>query len=325
MDKVLRASKIGFPCMRNLWYSANGYEGVTSEKTQRIFDVGTYLEPLVVEWLKNDGWNVEYNPGSQVAEFEISIPLYGGALKGHPDCFISRPDGLQNVLADIKTMNDRAFTFWKRGGTLKTKPQYVEQLHVYALGAMALGRKVEHLAIVGVNKNNSDMHIDVFDFDQNTADVIRDKAEFIFGEMTPPDFYSPSENWCCDYCEYSGMCDLHKAPTVAAPATKDFAVTTDTEIINAMKSLQHARDLSKEARELEDSAKATLDANIKAKGLCSVQGGGYICSIFEKTSSRFDTTAFKKAHPDLAGAFTKTSKSTVYELKNLQEDFSNEN
>ena len=324
MGKILRASKIGFQCFRHLWYSANGYEGVTSEKTQRIFDVGNYLEPLAVEWLKRDGWEVDYNPGSQNAELELSIPLNGGTLKGHHDCFISRPDGLQNVLADIKTMNDRAFTFWKRAGTLKAKPQYVEQLHTYAIGLKNLGRKVEHLAIVGVNKNNSEMHIDVFDFEQATADMIKERSELIFSEKTPPDFYSPAENWCCGYCEYSGICELHKKPVAEIPAKKDFAVTNDETVINAMKALEHARELSKEVRELETNAKATLDANIKAKGLQGVQGGGFVCSITERTSSRFDTAAFKKVHPDLAGNFTKNVTSTIYELKNLQEDFPNE-
>ena len=68
MEKVLRASKIGFPCDRNLYYSANGVEGITSPKSQRIFDVGTYLEPVVVERLRADGWESEYNAGSQNAE-----------------------------------------------------------------------------------------------------------------------------------------------------------------------------------------------------------------------------------------------------------------
>ncbi len=47
MEKVLSASKAGFPCMRNVWYTVNGYQGVSDERTQRIFDVGTCLEPQI--------------------------------------------------------------------------------------------------------------------------------------------------------------------------------------------------------------------------------------------------------------------------------------
>lgn len=321
MEKVLRASKIGFPCARNLWYSANGYEGKVSEKSQRIFDAGTAFEPFVVEWLRSDGWTVDYNPGSQNAELEVSVPVNGGVLKEHPDCFISRPDGLQNVLADIKTMNDRAFTIWKREGSVKDKPQYVEQLHVYALGAVRNGHPVEHLAIVGVNKNNSEMHIDIFDFDPYLAADIQAKAEVIFAEETPPDFNSPEEIWCCGYCEFADLCALHTTPDFNTTTQKDTETTSDEEIINAMKLLQQARSLSKESKEIEATAKGILDANLKAKGWSSIQGGGLVCSVSERTSSRFDTAAFKKVHPELVREFTKQTTSTVYDVKELKEGF----
>lgn len=31
MEKVLSASKAGFPCMRNVWYTVNGYEILTAK------------------------------------------------------------------------------------------------------------------------------------------------------------------------------------------------------------------------------------------------------------------------------------------------------
>ena len=40
-EKIMHASKVGFPCDRNLWYSVNGYEEVVSEKTQRTFETKT--------------------------------------------------------------------------------------------------------------------------------------------------------------------------------------------------------------------------------------------------------------------------------------------
>ena len=215
-DKVLRASKAGFPCLRNLFYSVNGYEAKIDKRTQRIFEVGTYLEPLVVKWLQQEGWQVDYNPGSQNADFEVSVPITGGMLAGHPDAFISKGE-LQNVLIDIKTMNDRAFTFWRREGSIKSKPQYVIQLHIYALGCINAGRNVEHLGIVGVNKNNSDWHIDLFDFNENTAELIKDTAQNVFSMTQPPEVHSPSEDWACSYCEFSETCSLHSMPETAQP------------------------------------------------------------------------------------------------------------
>lgn len=324
MDKVLRASKAGFPCCRNLWYSVNGFPETVSPKTQRIFDVGTALEPVIVEWLKADGWNVEYNPGSQDAEIEVSVPIYGGKLAGHPDCIMSRGE-ISNALVDIKTMNERAFTQWKRERTLKSKPQYVTQLHIYAAGLKAQGRKIERLGIVGVNKNNSEMHIDIFEFDEGTYLDIISRAELVINASTVEEVDGATEKWACNYCEYAKQCELDREPFIPndkPPVILDAQIpeTQDEAIISAMKALQNARELSKRVRELEAEAKPVLDENVKEKGLHGVTGGGLICRVRETTSSRFDSTAFKKAHPDIAVQYTKSSKSTTYEIKEIQGD-----
>ena len=329
MEKVLRASKVGFPCQRNVWYSINAVEkgitGTVSCKSQRIFDVGTALEPVIVEWLKADGWNVEYNPGSQSAEIEVIIPIYGGKLAGHPDCIISKGE-IQNALIDIKTMNDRAFTQWKREGTQKAKPQYVTQLHIYAAGLMAQGRKIKHLGIAGVNKNNSDMQIDLFPYDEGTYLDIVSRAEIIANAQDPAELDGATEKWACGYCEYYGMCKHGNEALILSDTqeltkkTSDIPSTEDETIISAMKALQNARELSKQARELETDAKPVLDEKVKGKGLRGITGGGLVCTVKESTSSRFDSTAFKKAHPDIAGQYMKSTKSTTYEIKRIQGD-----
>ena len=66
--KTMRASRVGFPCDRNLFYSVNGYDETVSARSQRIFDVGTALEAVAVDWLREEGWDVFYNPGSQEAD-----------------------------------------------------------------------------------------------------------------------------------------------------------------------------------------------------------------------------------------------------------------
>ncbi len=321
MDKVLRASRAGFPCMRNLWYSVNGFPETVSPKSQRIFDVGTALEPVIVEWLKADGWNVEYNPGSQNAELEVTVPIEGGKLAGHPDCIISKGE-IQNALVDIKTMNDRAFTHWKREGSLKTKPQYVTQLHIYAMGLKEQGRKIEHLGIVGVNKNNSDMYIDLFDFDESTSLDILIRAECIVNAEGVPEFECPTEKWACSYCELARQCELDREPFLqpeAHEAKSEVPITDDETIIKAMKALQNARELLKHAKELEADAKIVLDENVKDKGLCTVQGGGLLFSVKERISQQLDTSAIKKEHPEIAMQYTKTVSSTVYNIKPLKE------
>ena len=308
--------------MRNLWYSVNGYQEVISTRSQRIFDVGTALEPVIVEWLKADGWEVEYNPGSQNAAIEVTVPITGGSLTGHPDCIISKGD-IQNALVDIKTMNDRAFTYWRRSGTLKTKPQYVTQLHIYAMGLRNMGRNIEKLGIVGVNKNNSEMYIDFFDFDMFTEGEITRNAEMLFVENEPPEFNCPSEDWACDYCEFHDVCKKDDKPLPDLDnkdSTKEVPVTTDETIINAMKTLRDARVLSKQAKDLEKGAKAELNENVIDKGLRSIQGGGLYFYLTEKASGGLDTKALEAAHPGITKQFAKHDISTVYNIETLKED-----
>ena len=312
MLKILRASKAGFPCERNLWYSVHGYAGTTDESAQRIFDVGTYLEPMVVEWLRADGWEVEYNPGSQQAEYEISLKLDGGEIHGHPDCIISRGN-LRNVLVDIKTMNDRAFT----EGTEKSKPQYVDQVHIYAQGLIESGRNIEMLGIVGLNKNNSDLHIDLFKYDPARIAEILERSERVMTAQEVPTEDSPREGWCCNYCEYADICSFHRKPK---PAEIDASIeyTEDSDVIGAMRELISARELARDARDMEAHAKSVLDEHIKAQGNSRIAGGGLIFSLSERTRGTFDSTAFKKDHPELAGQYTKTSTSVMYEVKEIE-------
>ena len=324
MSKVLRASKAGFPCDRNLWYSVNDY-AVTSDESdsattidtwQRILDVGTCLEPLIVEWLRQEGWEVEYNPGSQNADVEIHVALDGGELAGHPDCIISRGD-LQNVLVDIKTMNDRSFTTWRREGTLKSKPQYADQVHIYAAGLKEAGRKIEHLGIVGLNKNNSELHIDLFDFDEARLAGIVERSERVIKAAEAPETDSPRESWCCSYCEYADICGLHSKPN-PADGDAEIEYTEDAGIIGALHELKDARELAKDARDKELEAKSVIDEYIKTHGNSRIAGGGLMFSLTEHISGRFDSASFKKDYPELAGQYTKTSTSLFYEVKEAQ-------
>ena len=66
---------------------------------------------------------------------------------------------------------------------------------------------------------------------------------------------------------------------------------------------------------MEASAKQALLAEAKAKGNNTIRSGGFICSITERASTRFDSTAFKKAHPDLAEQYTTSTTTTYFDIK----------
>ena len=285
MDKVLHASKAGFPCLRNLFYSVNNFEMDSSPQTQSVPD------SAVVDQLRKDGWNVDYNP-----TMEVSIPVRGGSIIGHPKCIISSND-LQNVLIDIKTMDEHAFKQWRLEGS---KTQYVTQLHIYAMGLINAGRKVEHLGILGVNSvlgvNENNSHMDIFRFNRIYASKIIREAEKVFALKDVPDENCPAEAGACNDCNFAHLCGPNAI------------------IIAAMKELQHARELSKTAKNLAAHAKGALNEYVRAKGLSQIQGGGLTVSISEKASSRFDMAAFKEKYPELVSKYTKTRTSTCYRV-----------
>lgn len=312
--RILRASKIGFPCNRNLWYSVNGCEEAITERTRRIFAVGTALEAVVVEFLREDGWDVQYNPGSQEAALELIMPIKGGVLAGHPDCIISRPEG-EHILVDIKTMNERSFMHWKRAGTAKDKPQYVDQVHVYGSAAIDAGMQVDRLGIVGINKNNSDIWMDFFDFDLGRMEEIIERAERVFAAAEPPEPGDRMESWCCSYCGFADGCEVSTVRPRDTKVGQSVMATDDPTIIAAIEQLRDARELSKNGRALEEEAKAILDEKVRSEGVKSVQGGGLVLTLKESSYSSFDTDAFKKAHPEMVSDFLKKTSSVRYEIK----------
>lgn len=176
MDKVLHASKAGFPCLRNIYYAVNDFEGAITPQTQDNLDTAG------IEWLSKEGWSVDYN-----SDIEVKIPVRGGSIIGHPKCIISHGD-MQNVLIVIKKMDEETFT--------QRRPQYVTQLHAYAMCLINAGRKVEHLGILGVK--GKDAHLDIFGFNRIYANQIIREAEKVFAMKEAPEENCPSETEACN-------------------------------------------------------------------------------------------------------------------------------
>ena len=314
-NKVLRASRIGSLCDRSLFYSVNGAEERTSEKSQRIFEVGRVLEPVIISWLRSDGWNVRRNLFLNSNEgMSLTLSVNGGTIEAHPDCVISREDtGL--ILADIKTMNDRSFRSLKRDGTVKSHPQYADQLTIYAQALRECGHNIDQLAIVSLNKNNCEGYIDFFQFEQERYEALKERAERIFACEEAPEQGDRFQGWCCSYCGYAHLCELCKKDTTVGD--ESVPATDNQEVIDAVELLSESRDMEKAAKELSDEAKAVLDREVRKRGIQSVRCGNLILVLNEIKSSRIDTSALKKAHPELVSEFMKQSSSVRYDLKEV--------
>ncbi len=244
----------------------------------------------------------------------LSINLNGVSIEAHPDCVISREDsGL--VLADIKTMNDRSFRSLRRDGTIKSHPQYADQLTIYAQALRECGYEINTLAIVALNKNDCQGYIDFFQFEQERYEALKERAERILSCEEAPEHGSRFQDWCCAYCGYAHLCELYKKDT--AVGDESVPATDNQEVIDAIELLSESRDMERAAKELSDEAKAVLDKLIRQQGIKSVRCGNLILVLNEIKSSRLDTTALKKAHPELVQEFMKQSSSVRCDLKEV--------
>ena len=320
MEKVLSGSKVGHPCDRKLWYAAQGLEEQVSPAARRTFAVGHALEPLVVQFMKEDGYTVFHNDKCHEDEPDFVIPLKGGVITGRHDIrFCSGSDDRCLVLGDIKTMNSMAYTLWRRYGTKKKYPQYVVQLTVYYHGlkewAPEIGASLNgKLAVVGFNKDNSTYAIETFDYSSSLWEEIKERCERIFAASSPP---VPEElpSWACSYCGYSHICE-------ANPAKKDdvSAVEVDEEetemaaelLAQAQLLKEDVSSLSKEVKNMEEKAKKVLGRYAGCYEV--IKAGRYVVEITPSKRSVLDTKELKVKRPEIYRAFLREKLSYRYKV-----------
>ena len=80
-----------------------------------------------------------------------------------------------------------------------------------------------------------------------------------------------------------------------------------SELASKAKELHELRGMLEELQAEASSIEAEIKAHMEALGAEMITAGGFKFTWKAITSSRFDTSAFKKAMPDLAAAFTKQS------------------
>ena len=144
---------------------------------------------------------------------------------------------------------------------------------------------------------------------------MKERAERIFALDEAPTQGDRFQGWCCGYCGYSHLCELCKKDT--AVGDESVPATDNQEVIDAVELLSESRGMEKVAKELSDEAKTVLDREIRKRGIQSVRCGNLILILNEIKSSRLDTTALKKAHPELVSEFMKQASSVRYDLKEV--------
>ena len=79
------------------------------------------------------------------------------------------------------------------------------------------------------------------------------------------------------------------------------------EIITTVEALQELRRIQEELEAEIEAAQERIKTHMLVNGAETLTAGAWKVSYKAVTSSRFDSTAFRKAMPDLAARFTRST------------------
>lgn len=199
----LGASIIGHECERYLWYSFRwAYSKAFGGRIHRLFEFGRQSEDRFSEELLAAGVRVVQTDANG-KQFNVSANFghFGGSCDGCAEI-----DGEWHVV-EYKTHGDKSFKELESKGVTESKPQHFVQMQVY-MGFIGLKKSLYYAE----NKNTSEIHVEIVEFDQRVFDWALDRAKrIIFGnepaaKIGGPDWYQ------CKWCDAYQLCHQQQAP-----------------------------------------------------------------------------------------------------------------
>jgi hypothetical protein len=205
----LGASIIAAECDRHIWYSWRWFKHkIFSGTMQRLFQDGHWYEERFIEMLRGIGCTVTQvdDDGGQIRIYDVQ-GHFGGSTDG--STFLPPSYNLPvNFLLEFKTANDKWFT--KFHDVAESKPQHWGQMCVYGYK-----RGIKYGIYFIVNKNDSDLKIEVVELDWAYAKQLIDKGEWIIYSPVPPAKLSDNpSDWRCKMCDHHSVCHMGVEPDV---------------------------------------------------------------------------------------------------------------
>lgn len=197
--EYIGASIIGNPCDAVLAYNLRGFPNNEPDaRLKRIFGLGHILEDQVIKDLKERAdvrvWEVD-----GLTNRQYTYEAWGGHIVCHMDGHIELDDGVVRVL-EIKSMNDASFNKFKKSGVKSSHPQYFGQVQ------MMMGMSdIPQTVFIAINKNNSEYHAEIVDYDEFEFAHIKERIErAVLGKATK--LSTDATDWRCRSCFKRGIC-----------------------------------------------------------------------------------------------------------------------
>ena len=245
--QYIGASIIGNPCDAFIAFNLRGFPNDEPDpRLKRIFGLGHILEDEVVKDLKKKAdvrvWEVDGLSGKQ-----HTYELWGGHVVCHMDGHVELDDGVVRVL-EIKSMNDASFKKFKQQGVKFSHPRYFGQVQ------MMMGMSgFDQCLFIAINKNNSEYHAEIVDYDEFEFSHIKERIErAISGEARK--ISVDSTDWRCRGCFKRGVCWEGKDVPVAC-STCTYATATPEGLWHCTKHDKAAEVVCDDYTRYEPTAK----------------------------------------------------------------------
>ena len=287
MGAILGLSKFKTPV--DVWMEKTGRSEGSTETLQMRF--GNYAEEFVArEYCAKTGHAVQRftsmlrHPDAPILGNVDRLVVPAGAKIAAHKSEIRTDLGLECKTASAFAAMDAAE--WGDEGTDLVPPSYLVQCTTY----MALtGCQAWDLAVLFGNQEVRVYHMQ------------RDR------ELEAEIIARASEWW-----NRHVIADVPPAPTCDADVRSLFPTSTagktveaDAEVLSIVESLRKAKSAAKQYEEIADGAELVIKSALGDAEALTLNGKPLITWKSSKPSQRFDTTAFKEAHPDLYTEFLK--------------------
>ncbi len=285
---IYRASAIG-GCRRALVAARLGFqpEG-RSEMIERTAEEGILHEPAVLKRLTDLG----FIPQRQ--QLEVEVPVAGGAIRGHIDCYMQAPSWMvrvengsipagTDVTVEVKTMGESTFSKWCRA---QFADKYFERYAVQATIYMHCSKRP--LLLAAKNRNTGEVRLWYFDSPPlSIAAILKRVAEIEFTART-------GKLPLCDkhdfFCNYKYLCDHGEE--------EQTLVVKEEAVFNWARKHIEASALEKKYKTLKDQAKdelVKLCQSITGHNTGKLQVGPILVSISWATREYVSIATLKKA------------------------------
>lgn len=264
----LRASSIGHPCKRYLYYSIKNWDcqEPISETTQSIFDLGNSIEDYTIKTLRETEINGKLLEVITPTErsWKIDIPY----ISGREDCRIKEEDG-QFYPVEIKGLSPIEWNRLNRVEDFYQSKKHYIQAYPAQLTCYMWKFEKDHGWFALTNKLTGQVKLIKVPFDWEFADKLLEKGKEIYKSIEEEKVPEPIDNEnICESCSFKGVCGhINRVP---------LDVEVDDTLEELIDKKNELKEFKKEYDNLDEEIKQIINKRPK------VLAGKYLC-VYTKT------------------------------------------